>query len=96
MAAASAAMMKPAAAQDTGYKDTTPWPGVVAYDGTISHPGFKIVSCSTSSAAGIEDCRSPDDESMVCHITEGELRIEQEGRHCGQEEFCLDLRQRYE
>jgi hypothetical protein len=35
LAAASAAMMKPAAAQATGYKDTTPWPGVVvrAYDG---------------------------------------------------------------
>ena len=45
LAAASAAMMKPAAAQTTGYKDTTPWPGVVvrAYDGETPSmiPGFK-------------------------------------------------------
>jgi hypothetical protein len=35
LAAASAAIMKPAAAQTTGYKDTTPWSGVVvrAYNG---------------------------------------------------------------
>jgi hypothetical protein len=29
LAAASAAMMKRAAAQTTGYKDATPWPGVL-------------------------------------------------------------------
>jgi hypothetical protein len=29
LAAATTAMMKPAAAQTAGYKDTTPWPGVV-------------------------------------------------------------------
>jgi len=44
LAAASAAMMKPAAAQTTGYKDTTPRPSVVvrAYEGrdTIPHPRF--------------------------------------------------------
>ena len=35
LATVSAAMMKPATAQTTGYKDATPWPGVVvrAYDG---------------------------------------------------------------
>jgi len=48
LAAASAAMMKPAAAQTTAYKDTTPWPGVVvrAYDGETPSiiPGFKTVS----------------------------------------------------
>lgn len=47
-AAASAAMMKPAAAQSAGYKDTTPWPGVVvrAYDAETPSliPGFKTVS----------------------------------------------------
>ena len=48
LAAATAAMMKPAAAQTTGYTDTTPWPGVVvrAYDGETASliPGFKTVS----------------------------------------------------
>jgi hypothetical protein len=48
LTAASAAMLKPAASQTTGYKDTTPWPGVVvrAYDGETPSiiPGFKTVS----------------------------------------------------
>ena len=48
LAAATAAMMKPAAAQTTGYTDTTPWPGVVvrAYGGETASiiPGFKPVS----------------------------------------------------
>ena len=48
LAAASAAMVKPASAQTTGYKDATPWPGVVvrAYDGETPSliPGFKTVS----------------------------------------------------
>jgi hypothetical protein len=48
LAAASAAIVKPAAAQTTGYKDETPWPGVVvrAYDGEAPSliPGFKTVS----------------------------------------------------
>ena len=48
LAAASAAMVKPAAAQATGYKDTTPWPGVVVreYEGETPSliPGFKTVS----------------------------------------------------
>ena len=48
-AAASAAIVKPAAAQTTDYKDTTtPWPGVVvrAYGGETPSliPGFKAVS----------------------------------------------------
>jgi hypothetical protein len=35
LAAASAAMIRPAAAQTMGYKDATPWPGVVVrtYEG---------------------------------------------------------------
>jgi hypothetical protein len=48
LAAATAAMMKPAAAQTAGYKDTAPWPGVVLreYDGETPSliPGFKTVS----------------------------------------------------
>src|SRR6476620_2194594 len=48
LAAASVAVVKPVAAQTTGYKDATPWPGVVvrAYDGETPSmiPGFKTVS----------------------------------------------------
>src|ERR1700752_1517238 len=48
LAAASVVRIKPAAAQTTGYKDTTPWPGVVVrtYDGETPSiiPGFKTVS----------------------------------------------------
>ncbi|WP_246773902.1 hypothetical protein [Bradyrhizobium diazoefficiens] len=48
LAAASVAMMRPAAAQTTSYKDETPWPGVVvrAYEGETPSiiPGFKTVS----------------------------------------------------
>ena len=40
LAATSVAVVKPAAAQTTGYKDATPWPGVVvrAYDGETDQP----------------------------------------------------------
>jgi hypothetical protein len=48
LGAASAAIVKPAAAQTTDYKDTTPAPGVVvrAYSGETPSmiPGFKTVS----------------------------------------------------
>jgi hypothetical protein len=48
LAAASVAVVRPTAAQTTGYKDETPWPGVVvrAYDGETPSliPGFKTVS----------------------------------------------------
>lgn len=53
LAAATAAMIKPAAAQTTGYKDTTPWPGVVvrAYDGETPSliPGLRPSQCAMSS-----------------------------------------------
>jgi hypothetical protein len=85
LAAASAAMMKPAAAQATGYKDTTPWPGVVvrAYDGETPSliPGFKTVSMvDVIMQPGSKTAGPPMMNAMVCHITEGELRIEQEGK----------------
>ena len=83
LAAVSAAMMKPAAAQTTGYKDTTPWPGVVvrAYDGETPSiiPGFKTVSMrDIIMQPGSKTMGPPMENAMVCHITEGELRIEQE------------------
>jgi hypothetical protein len=99
LAAASAAMMKPAAAQTTGYKDTTPWPGVVvrAYDGETPSiiPGFKTVSMrDVIMQPGSKTAGPPMMNAMICHIPEGELRIEQEGKNLyGQEELCLDLQQ---
>jgi hypothetical protein len=85
LAAASAAMMKPAAAQTTGYKDTTPWLGVVvrAYDGETPSiiPGFKIVSMrDVIMQPGSKTMGPPMENAMVCHITEGELLVEQEGK----------------
>jgi hypothetical protein len=85
LAAASAAMMKPAAAQTTGYKDETPWPGVVvrAYDGETPSiiPGFKTVSMrDVIMQPASKTIGPPMMNAMVCHITEGELRVEQEGK----------------
>ena len=84
-AAASATMMKPVAAQTTGYKDTAPWPGVVvrAYDGETPSiiPGFKTVSMrDVIMQPGSKTAGPPMMNAMICHIPEGELRIEQEGK----------------
>ncbi len=85
LAAASAAVVKPAAAQTTGYKDATPWPGVVvrAYDGETGSliPGFKTVSMrDVIMQPGSKTMGPPMENAMVCHITEGELRVEQDGK----------------
>lgn len=85
LAAASAAMVKPAASQTTDYKDTTPWPGVVvrAYDGETPSiiPGFKTVSMlDFIIQPGSKTAGPPMMNAMVCHITEGELRLEQDGK----------------
>jgi hypothetical protein len=48
---------------------------------TIPHPRFQDCRYARRHhAAGIEDRRPPMMNAMVCHITEGELRIEQEGK----------------
>ena len=85
LAAASAAVVRPTAAQTTGYKDTTPWPGVVIreYDGGTPSiiPGFKTVSMrDIIMQPGSKTMGPPMMNAMVCHITEGELRVEQEGK----------------
>ena len=85
LAAASAAVMRPAAAQTTSYKDETPWPGVVvrAYEGETPSliPGFKTVSMrDVIVQPGSKTMGPPMMNPMVCHITEGELRVEQEDR----------------
>jgi len=84
LAAASAAMVKPAAAQPTDYKDaTTPWPGVLvrAYGGETPSliPGFKVVSMrDIIMQPGSKIPSHPMDNAMICHITEGELQIDQD------------------
>ncbi len=85
LAAASAAMLKPAASQTTDYKDTTPSPGVVVreYSGETPSiiPGFKTVSMlDFIIQPGSKTAGPPMMNAMVCHITEGELRLEQDGK----------------
>jgi hypothetical protein len=85
LAAASVAMMKPAAAQTTGYKETTPWPGVVvrAYDGETPAiiPGFRSVSMrDVIMQPGSKTMGPPMENAMVCHTTEGELELDQDGK----------------
>src|SRR6266480_975862 len=86
VAAASAAMVKPAAAQTTNYKDTTVAPGVVnrVYGETPAIiPGFKTVSLRDiiiqPGSKTVERAMMMD--AMVCHITEGELQVVQQGHN---------------
>ena len=86
LAAASAAMVKPAASQTTDIvgKDTTPYPGVVmrVYSETPALiPGFKTVSMrDVIMQPGSKTMGPPMMNAMICHIPEGELRIEQAGK----------------
>lgn len=84
LAAAAAAMTRPAASQTMGYKDTQRGPGVVqrTYGETPSMiPGFKAVSMRDIIVQpGSKTAGPPMINAMVCHITEGELRVEQEGK----------------
>lgn len=88
LVAAAAAVVKPAASQTmdmTAGKDTTLAPGVVqrAYgESPAIIPGFKSVSMrdiiiqpGSKTAAD-----NPMKNAMVCHITEGELRLVQDGK----------------
>jgi len=85
LAAASTAMVKPAAAQTTNYKDTTVAPGVVnrVYgEGPSIIPGFKTVSLRDIIIQ--PGSKTPENQvmmnAMVCHVTEGELRVVQDGK----------------
>jgi hypothetical protein len=86
LAAASAAMVKLAASQTTDIvgKEATPWPGVVVrvYSETPAIiPGFKNVQLrDIIMQPGSKTMGPPMENAMVCHITEGELRIEQDGK----------------
>ena len=85
LAAASTAIVRPAAAQTADYKDTTVAPGVVARvygEGPAIIPGFKtvllrdIIVQPGSKTAENAEMMNP----MVCHITEGELQVVQDGK----------------
>jgi len=87
LAVASAAMVKPAASQTAdplAGKETSPGPGVIqrAYGEEHSMvPGFKTVSMRdiiVQPGATTGDNTMPN--AMVCHITEGELRVVQDGK----------------
>jgi hypothetical protein len=85
LAAASAAIVKPVAAQTTDYTDTNPYPGVVnrAYRGDVPSliPGFKTVSMrDIIFQPGSKSGTMPMMNAMTCHMLEGELRVEQDGR----------------
>lgn len=87
LAAASATVVRPSASQTVdplAGKDTTPYPGVVvrAYgDSPSLIPGFKTVSMrDVIMQPGSKTAGPPMMNAMVCHITEGELRIDQEGK----------------
>ena len=85
LAAAAAAVVRPAAAQtmDVG-KDTTVAPGVVQRvygEGPAMIPGFKTVSMrDIIMQPGSKSADNPMKNAMVCHITEGELRLVQDGK----------------
>ena len=85
LAAASAAVVKPAASQTTDYKDTTVAPGVVnrVYgEGPSIIPGFKTVSLRDIIIQ--PGSKTPENQvmmnAMVCQVTEGELRVVQDGK----------------
>jgi|SRR5438876_3485942 len=84
--AASAAGVKPAASQAmdmTAGKDTTLAPGVVQRvygEGPAIIPGFKRVSMrDIIMQPGSKTADNAMPNAMVCHITEGELRLVQDG-----------------
>jgi hypothetical protein len=80
-------MVEPAASQTPdplAGKDSSPWPGVVvrSYGETSAIiPGFKTVAMrDVILQPGSKTMGPPMANAMVCHITEGELRVEQDGK----------------
>jgi hypothetical protein len=78
-------MVKPRGSQtvDTS-KDTSPWPGVVVRqygENPSIIPGFKTVSMrDVIMQPGSKTDAPPMANPMICHILEGELRLDQDGR----------------
>jgi hypothetical protein len=96
VAAASAAVVSPASAQTTDTlagKETSPWPGVVVrtYGESPSIiPGFKTVSMrDIIMQPGSKTMGPPMPNAMVCHILEGEMRIDQDAKtFTAKKNFC--------
>jgi hypothetical protein len=96
LAAASGAVVGSAAAQTTDGltgKDTSPFPGVVVrtYGESPSIiPGIKTVSMrDIIMQPGSKTAGPPMPNAMVCHILEGEMRIDQEGKvFTAKKNFC--------
>jgi hypothetical protein len=85
LAAASAAVVKPAASQTTEYKETTREPGVVVREygeGPAIMPGYKTVTLRDVIVEPGAKTRENNEmmNAMVCHITEGELEVVQDGK----------------
>jgi|SRR5882672_1432044 len=85
LAAASAAVVRPAASQTTDYTDTSPYPGVVqrayAAQNPSVIPGFKTVSMrDVIMQPGSKTGTMPMPNDMICHMLEGELRHDKDGK----------------
>ena len=96
LAAASAGLVREAAAQTTDAltgTDTSPFPGVVMRkygESPALIPGFKTVSMrDIIMQPGSKTAGPPMPNPMVCHILEGEMRIDQEGKvFTAKKNFC--------
>ena len=85
LAAASLAVVKPAASQTVDYKETTRGPGVVQRvygESPAMIPGYMTVSLRDVIVQPGAKTKENNVMSnvMVCHITEGELQVVQDGK----------------
>jgi len=85
LAAASAAVVKPAASQTKEYKETSREPGIVVRDYGESPsliPGYRTVTLRDVIVQPGAKSKENNEmmNAMVCHITEGELQIVQDGK----------------
>jgi hypothetical protein len=83
--AASAAVVRPAASQTTEYKETRLEPGIVMreYGETPSLiPGYRTVTLRDIILEPGAKSKENNEmmNAMVCHITEGELQVVQDGK----------------
>lgn len=85
LAAAAAAVVKPATSQTVDYKETARGPGVVQRvygESPAMIPGYKTVSLRDVVVQPGAKTKENNvmSNAMVCHITEGELQVVQDGK----------------
>jgi mannose-6-phosphate isomerase-like protein (cupin superfamily) len=85
LAAAAVAVVKPAASQMADYKETARGPGVVQRvygESPAMIPGYKTVSLRDVIVQPGAKTKENNvmSNAMVCHITEGELQVVQDGK----------------